>query len=179
MGKQTPEQHPSAGAVGVDRGVAVTLACSDGSMHDRAFTTVGERQRYRRLQQKLARQQKHSVNRGKTIAALRTLKRRETDRRSDFAAQVANWLATRHGVVVLEDLNIMNMTASAKGTRRARSRCRPESGVESRHPRQGVVPVRTGAGQRGPVHGHPDSEGPGRVHVAEVFPLPQCGPGKP
>ncbi|MEV6325002.1 transposase [Nocardia sp. NPDC051787] len=38
-GKQTPAQHPSASVVGVDRGVAVALACSDGSMHDRAFTT--------------------------------------------------------------------------------------------------------------------------------------------
>ncbi|MEV6325001.1 transposase [Nocardia sp. NPDC051787] len=68
------------------------------------------------MQQKLARQQKHSANRRKTIAAMWRLKRREADRRGDFAAQVANQLATRHSAVVLEDLTITNMTASAKGT---------------------------------------------------------------
>ncbi|MEV6322699.1 transposase [Nocardia sp. NPDC051787] len=115
-GKQTPRQHPSASAVGVDRGVAVAVACSDGTIHDRQFSTRGERKRYRRLQQQLARQKKNSTNRRKTIAALRTLKRRETDRRGDFARQVANRLATRHGLVVLENLAIKGMTASAKGS---------------------------------------------------------------
>ncbi|MEV6321739.1 transposase [Nocardia sp. NPDC051787] len=116
-GKLTPERHPSASLVGVDRGVAVAVACSDGSMHDREFTTVGERRRYRRMQQKLARQGTNSANRRKTIAAMRRVKRREMDRRRDFAAQVANRLATRHGLVVLEDLTIKGMTTSAKGGR--------------------------------------------------------------
>ncbi|MEV2218386.1 transposase [Nocardia vinacea] len=44
------------------------------------------------------------------------LKLRERHRRKDFAAQVANLLATLHGTVVLEELNTRGMTASTKGT---------------------------------------------------------------
>ncbi|MEU5845818.1 RNA-guided endonuclease InsQ/TnpB family protein [Saccharopolyspora shandongensis] len=76
----------------------------------------GEQQRYRRLQQKLARQHKHSANYRKTLAAMRRIKRREHDRRADFLSWTANRIATRHGVVVLEELLTRNMTRSAKGT---------------------------------------------------------------
>ncbi|WP_063039605.1 RNA-guided endonuclease InsQ/TnpB family protein [Nocardia pseudovaccinii] len=115
-GQVTPDQHVCASVVGVDRGVAVAVACSDGGMYDRAFTTAGEQKRYRKLQQKLARQKKIGANRKRTLAALRVLKRRERDRRRDFAAQVGNRLATLHGTVVLEELNTRAMTASARGT---------------------------------------------------------------
>ncbi|WP_327093363.1 transposase [Nocardia vinacea] len=115
-GVQTATQHPSTTAVGVDRGVAVAVACSDGAMFDRAFTTAGEAERYRRLQRRLSRQKKGSANRRKTIAALREIRRRERDRRADFNNQVAHELASEHCLVVLEDLRARNMTVSAKGT---------------------------------------------------------------
>ncbi|MEV2218387.1 transposase [Nocardia vinacea] len=54
-GQVSPDQHACVSVVGVDRGVAVAVAvavaCSDGGMYDRAFTTPGERKRYRKLQQ--------------------------------------------------------------------------------------------------------------------------------
>lgn len=115
-GKPAPGQHPSVSAVGVDRGVAVGVACSDGTFHDREFSTPGEARRYLKLQKKLARQRKGSANRHKTIAAMNSVKRRERYRRKDFSAWVANRLATRHGLVVLEELKTRDMTASAKGT---------------------------------------------------------------
>jgi putative transposase len=113
----TPERHatPEA-AVGVDRGVTVAVVCSDGTMRDREFRTVGETRRYRRLQHRLARQKRGSANRRKTLDAMRRLKRRERDRRSDFCTWSANRLATRHGLVAIEDLRTRTMTASAKGT---------------------------------------------------------------
>ncbi|MFI5895666.1 RNA-guided endonuclease InsQ/TnpB family protein [Actinoplanes sp. NPDC051513] len=37
-------------------------------------------------------------------------------RRKDFAAQTAHKLATKHGLVVVEDLRTKNMTRSAKGS---------------------------------------------------------------
>jgi len=115
-GRVSPDQHACASAVGVDRGVAVALACSDGGMYDRAFSTAGEQKRCRKLQRRLAGQNKTGANRKRTLAALRVLKRRERERRGDFAAQVANRLATGHGIVVLEELNTRAMTASAEGT---------------------------------------------------------------
>lgn len=115
-GTQTPGQHASTSAIGVDRGVVTAVACSDGTLRDREFTTPGERARYVRLQRQLSRQGKGSKNRDKTKARMRRLKRRERDRRDDFTTWTGTRLATRHATVVIEDLSTRNMTASAKGT---------------------------------------------------------------
>ncbi|MEU1409059.1 transposase [Streptomyces sp. NPDC005728] len=113
----TPEQHAMpATAVGVDRGIATAAVTSDGTFHDRPFIRHGEAERYRRLQQRLARSKKGSANRHKTIRAMGRIMNRVTDRRADFCAYTANRLATRNALVVLEDLKTRNMTASASGT---------------------------------------------------------------
>jgi len=116
-GQTTPHAHvaPEA-AVGVDRGVAVALATSDGSLLDREFVSVGERARAMRLQRRLSRCARGGRNREKTRAALAVIRARERRRRLDFCAQSAHLLATSNAVVVLEDLKTRNMTRSAKGT---------------------------------------------------------------
>lgn len=116
-GVTTPEKHamPNSG-VGIDRGVASAVATSDGKLIDRDFASTGEQKRYRRLQQKLSRQQRGSANRKETLAAMRRLKRAERDRRQDFVSQTAAELTGRYALVALEDLRTRNMTASAKGT---------------------------------------------------------------
>lgn len=116
-GCQAPEAHASPGsAVGVDRGVAVAIATSDGALIDQAFVTVGERRRMVALQRKLSRCAKRSTNRDKTRAALAPVRARERRRRLDFAAQTAHQIAAANAVVVLEDLKTKQMTKSAKGT---------------------------------------------------------------
>jgi putative transposase len=116
-GATTPEQHRFANtAVGVDRGVKVAVAASDGNLHDRPFISKGEQERCRRLQQKLARCAKRSGNRSKTIAALGRVKAAERRRRQDFCAQLAHTLVRDNALVVLEDLKIGNMSASARGS---------------------------------------------------------------
>jgi putative transposase len=115
-GVLTPEHHAGT-PIGIDRGVVVAATTSTGDFHDRESTTNGEKARYRRLQQRLARSKKGSVNRRKTLAAMNRIMGRVTDRRADFCAQTANRLTTRHSVVVLEDLRTKNMTASTKGTK--------------------------------------------------------------
>ncbi|NJP30796.1 RNA-guided endonuclease InsQ/TnpB family protein [Micromonospora thermarum] len=108
--------------IGVDRGVAVAVATSDGELRDRAFATPGEQQRIRRLQQRLARsRQVHGHNRRSrrrdaARAQLARLHARIRARRVDFAAQTAVRLVRSHGLVAVEDLPIKRMTASAKGT---------------------------------------------------------------
>jgi putative transposase len=118
-GETTPDQHISDSAVGVDRGVATAVATSDGALLNREFRTRGEKHRYVRLQRRLARQRKDSVNRRRTVAVMRVLSQRERDRRRDFCAWNAHQLATQHGLVVLENLRTRNMTASARGTANA------------------------------------------------------------
>ncbi|MGQ4465301.1 RNA-guided endonuclease InsQ/TnpB family protein [Streptomyces violaceoruber] len=116
-GKIAPEQHSlPTSAVGIDRGVKAAVVTSDGTFHHRAFTSEGEAVRYRRLQQRLARQRKGSANRRKTIAAMGRIAARVADRRTDFYARTANRLTTRNALIVLEDLRVKNLTASAAGT---------------------------------------------------------------
>jgi len=116
-GREVPEKHAMPNtAVGIDRGVKVAAVTSDGAFHDREFITAGEAGRYRRLQQKLARSRRGSANRRKTITAMGRITSRASDRRGDFCAFTANRITGRNAVVVLEDLKIKNMTASASRT---------------------------------------------------------------
>lgn len=115
-----PERHAMPGTiVGIDRGVKAAAVTSDGDFHDRQFITAGEAARYRRLQQRLARSQRASANRRKTITALNAIMGRVTDRRGDFCAQTASQIVAKNALVVLEDLRIKNMSASASGTLQA------------------------------------------------------------
>lgn len=103
--------------VGVDRGVKIAVATSDGGMFDRQAVTPGEAKRLKRLQQQLSRQKNKRSNRRKaTRAKLTALNARIRDRRSDFNAQTAVRLVRAHGLVVVEDLKVRNMVKSAKGT---------------------------------------------------------------
>jgi putative transposase len=116
-GHQSPATHALPGtAVGVDRGVAVAFATSDGHLADCQFLTDGERRRPLALQRRLARTTKHSRNRAKTRTALGAIRSRERCRRKDFCAQSAHRLAINNELVVIEALKTKQMTRSAKGT---------------------------------------------------------------
>ncbi|MER6474649.1 RNA-guided endonuclease InsQ/TnpB family protein, partial [Streptomyces collinus] len=113
----TPDRHAMSNtAVGVDRGVKMAAVTSDGEFFDRPFLTIGESARYRRLQQRLARQRKGSTNRRKTITAVGRIMSRVSDRRGDFCAKIAAHLASKNALVALEDLRTRNMSASASNT---------------------------------------------------------------
>jgi putative transposase len=108
--------------LGVDRGVVAAVATSEGGLIDREFATAGEMRRAKRLQQRLARsrrthgQSRRSRRRDAVRAGLGRLQARIRARRADFATQTAHDLVTRHGLVVVEDLKVKSMTASARGT---------------------------------------------------------------
>lgn len=111
---QTPTMH-SGPVVGVDRGVNILAAVSDGRvLHpDAPFVTAGEEERARRLQRHLARQRKGSARRGRTKAKIAATSAKGRRRRQDWAAQTAHQLAEQYSVVVFEDLKVKNMTKRA------------------------------------------------------------------
>ncbi|MEV4555939.1 transposase [Kitasatospora sp. NPDC049285] len=116
-GRVTPEEHAMPfTSVGVDRGAKVAATTSGGVFHDRAYVTPGEATRLRRLQQQLARCERGSNRRRAVRAKVNAITGRVHDRRADFCARTAAELATRNAVVVLENLRIRDMTASAAGT---------------------------------------------------------------
>ena len=119
--------HPHPGsAVGVDVGVVVLAATSDGQLFDRDMLgraglgpdlfTDGERERLRRLEAKKARQQRGSKNLARTRRQIATLKRTQARRRNDLTHKVSHRLATGYETVAVEDLNVRSMTRSARGT---------------------------------------------------------------
>lgn len=119
----TPAQHQGP-AVGVDRGVTVALALSDGNDQPHgAWLHPKEAARLLRLERKAARR-KRARRRGEPtsnrlhrtydqIAAMRAKVKR---RRGDWQHKTTTALAERYGIVVVEDLRIRNMTRTAKGT---------------------------------------------------------------
>jgi putative transposase len=113
---QAPPEPNGLPPVGVDRGVVVAVATSAGDLLDREFITRDEAKRLRRLQRQLARQRRGSARRQATKARLSRLHARIRHRREDFAMQTAQRLASRHGLVVVEDLNVKGMTATGRGT---------------------------------------------------------------
>ena len=115
-----PDPIPAPGngeAVGIDRGVVVGAALSTGELLHVPGLTASEQNRLRRLERKLARAKRRSNRRGRVKLAIARLRARETDRRKDWAEKTSTGLARRFDIIRVEDLQIRNMTRSARGTR--------------------------------------------------------------
>lgn len=110
---------PSAGqasVVGLDRGVAVTVATSDGQLLTmppflaEARDEISELQRAR-FGKKVGSRAWRKLNR-KVAKAYRRAKQQS----DNWARETARMIVAEHGVIVLEDLKLQNMTRSARGT---------------------------------------------------------------
>ncbi|MBB4941328.1 transposase [Streptosporangium album] len=126
---------------GVDRGVVTAAVTSGGEFFDRrhagesgvsspvppkeekadreadlGYLSAGEAERCLRLQRRLARTKKGSARRKVVAGEVGEIMRRVRWRRADFNAQSAHRLTRDYGHIVLEDLGVRGMTASASGT---------------------------------------------------------------
>jgi putative transposase len=114
-----PEPIPGPGAneiVGIDRGVAVSAALSTGKLLHCPTLRPAEERRLRCLQRKLARATKGSNRRARVKVAIARLKAREADRRKDWAEKTSTDLARMFDIIRIENLRIVGMTRSARGT---------------------------------------------------------------
>jgi putative transposase len=112
-----PVAGPGTGEVaGIDRGVAVSAALSTGELLSAPRLSPARRARLLVLQRKLARASRGSNRRRQVRAAVARLQAREADARKDWCEKTSTDLARRFDVICVEDLNIANMTRSAKGT---------------------------------------------------------------
>ena len=113
MADPKPIQAP---AVGVDLGVAQAITTATGEVLAVLGMTKAEERRKARLQRSMARKQKGSMNRFKARKRLAEFQTRISRRRRDAIHKATTYLSKNHGRVVVEDLRVKNMTASAKGT---------------------------------------------------------------
>ncbi|WP_436847461.1 RNA-guided endonuclease InsQ/TnpB family protein [Streptomyces aureus] len=112
-----PVDGPGTGEViGLDRGVAITAALSDGRKLNCPQLTARERSRIRKHQRSAARAPKGSERKRVEYERAARIKAREANRRKDWCEKTSTMLARTYDLVRFEKLNIKNMTASAKGT---------------------------------------------------------------
>src|SRR5215207_1836532 len=103
-------------AVGIDRGVATTLALSTGEMVSVPVSLDWIEAAKRRAQRVLSRRKRGSRRYSRQRRRVARLQARARRIRLDFHHRAALDIAQRFSVAVLEDLRIKNMTASASGT---------------------------------------------------------------
>ncbi|MEU0671500.1 transposase [Streptomyces sp. NPDC006172] len=112
-----PIGKPGTGEViGIDRGVTITAALSDGTMLNCPQLTTRERAQMRKHQRRAARAPKGSERKRSEYAKVARLRAREAMRRKDWCEKTSTMLARTYDLVRFEKLNIKNMTRSAKGT---------------------------------------------------------------
>ncbi len=113
---QRSAQDPLATAIGIDRGVASPFVFSTGEAHGQTTEGPREQLRLRRLQKSLSRKKRGSNNRRKAIQRIAAHKARMAHRRKDMLHKLTHRIAKSHGLIVLEKLDVVKMTASAAGT---------------------------------------------------------------
>lgn len=106
-----------AEVIGIDRGVIVPVATSDGQMLGSKIECADSQRRLKRLAQAISRRKLGSKRRMKAIIRLRAHKAKASRQRRDMIHQITSQIAKNHSIVVIEKLEVKNMTASAKGSK--------------------------------------------------------------
>jgi putative transposase len=121
--REVAEPIPSTlPAIGIDRGVAVFAALSNGV--NIAPVNHGKKalRALRKAQRNVSRKRRGSSNRRKAVRRVARIQMRVTNARKNFLHEQTTAIAKNHGTVVVEALKVRNMSASAKGTAAAPGR---------------------------------------------------------
>jgi putative transposase len=103
-------------AIALDVGVAHLVADSDGGFVENTKHAERMQPRIRRAQRTVARRRKGSKNQQKARAKVARLQRKVRRQREHALHVASKGYAKNHGVILVEDLKIQNMTRSAKGS---------------------------------------------------------------
>src|SRR5690554_1547146 len=107
---------PTGGAVGIDMGVARFATLSDGSHLAPLNSFKKHRVALRKAQQAMSRKTKFSNNWKKAKARVQKVQARIANARRDTLHKASATISQNHALVVLEDLQVGNMSRSAKGS---------------------------------------------------------------
>ncbi|MBT2326272.1 transposase [Variovorax paradoxus] len=116
---RSPAVMPAAGlepTLGVDLGVTVFAATSEGSLVAPLNATKRQQRRLRRYQRAVARKKIGGRNRKTAVKRLAALHRSIASQRNDWLHKLTTELADAHPVIAIEDLRVAAMSATAKGT---------------------------------------------------------------
>ena len=108
-------EHVSTGSVvGIDMGLKVFYADSDGNTVENPRHYRKAEKRLKRLHRQVSRKQKKSKNRKKARKQLAKAYLKVQRQREDFARKTANALVTSHDLIAYEQLQIPNMVKNHK-----------------------------------------------------------------
>ncbi len=107
---------PRIKTVGIDRGVATTLALSTGETMTMPASLERIEAKKRKAQKIVARRKRGSMRRQRAKRRVANLQAKQARIRRDFHHRAALGIVQRFGIAVLEGLNTRGMTASARGT---------------------------------------------------------------
>ena len=111
-----PIEAPGNGkVVGIDRGVTITAALSDGRVLNCPGLSAKERSTVRKHQRRAARASRNSPRKRDEYAKIAQLKAREANRRKDWCEKTSTMLARTFDTIRFEDLRTKSMTRSARG----------------------------------------------------------------
>ena len=102
--------------VGIDRGIAVLIATSDGECIDNPRHVERARRKLERTQRIVSKRRRGGKNRKKAVAALARLHEKVAAQRRDYAHKISRALVDRYDRLALEKLQVRAMTRSAKGS---------------------------------------------------------------
>lgn len=121
--RELPDPAPHPGPpVAIDLGVANLVADSTGRMVDNPRFLDQQARRLARAQRVVSRRKKGSNNQKRARLRVQRLHRTVRRQRDHLLHQVANHYAKNHGTVVVEKLEVRNMTRSARGSEEVPSR---------------------------------------------------------
>ena len=104
-------------AVGIDLGVRSLVATSDGDMLPAPKELASAMGALKQAQRELSRKKRGSQNRKKAQRKVARLHGKVARRRREFIHQLSCAMVFLYGLIGAEDLQIKNMTRSARGTR--------------------------------------------------------------
>jgi len=106
-------------AVGIDMGVARFATLSDCTFYAPLNSFRKHEDRLRRYQRAMSRKVKFSNNWRKAKAKVQRIHARIANARRDFLHKATTTISKNHAMVVIEDLQVKNMSRSAAGTKEA------------------------------------------------------------
>jgi len=111
--------HKSKSSVGIDRGIAVFAAVTDGENH----TMIRPLNSFRKTESKLTKAQRRLKNKTKFSSnwkrqqkKIARIHERIANQRADFLHKISTDISKSHAMVFVENLNVRGMSGSAKGT---------------------------------------------------------------
>ncbi|PWW46766.1 RNA-guided endonuclease InsQ/TnpB family protein [Melaminivora alkalimesophila] len=111
-----PPIPQASSAVGIDVGVARFATFSDGSYLEPLASFKKHEARLRRYQRAMSRKTKFSSNWKKSKAKVQRIHTRIGNARRDYLHKATTAISQNHAMVVIEDLQVRNMSKSAKGS---------------------------------------------------------------